>query len=925
MRRSFLLTAVAVVFFAGLIWLLMRQDHVLKTGTGCMDYLHFNRADAVQAKVIMDSWRGEQVKTNAVKWIVRLDYLLIIVYVSYLYWALVRRKKTVRQVPDQRWQVGWLTAAIVCILAGAVLDVIQDTIIYIYVSVPKGRVHSLEILTWCKWRALLTGVLILIGSWIPLGWVRKIPIRPFFEYLRAVLKSIWLFFPSLLFLLLTIVAFWKQSQGKDIVVAFTEADRSGFRLVFFLVIAFWVYISWYSSRVIAEIKVKDERIKERFLYNYPRLAGNACLLVAELALLQAPILEHPLCPGLATGILAVALIGLYLADRWIGRQMKKLADALGKGAGWLFIVFVAILPGGKFIPFSHVGYIYGLLAMLLLLHFLYLFYVNLRRDRLPANQKTYLTIKQASGFSQTILAFFCIPNEEISYVRWLIRISLLAIGVDIIAILNLPIARGIGPFSLVILAFAVLLAFGNVITALSVRLRLNIHFLLFLMALLLGLPERHNVKQLELTQKHNGYSHRPSLRQYLKTWLQRVPDSASSYDMYLVLANGGASRSGYWTASVLGRLEDTSRLRCPQDPFSRHLFCLSGTSGGGVGVATFFALLNDHRKPTDSSYCESAQVFLQQDYFSYTLARMLGPDFFNYIFHLTSSKDRGRALEEAFEEYSDTVHYQPEFNQAFSEFPAMNADSNKVLLPILFVNTTQMQDGTPGVVTNLRLDTTYFNQRIDVMDLLDSTRDISMASGAILGARFPYLSPAGRIGNHYFVDGGYFDNSGAGVVQELLRGMLTIAWDDSLRGDTWIYRRVKRLHIKVLHIVNSPVNGTDTLHAVAPIKNDLLSPILTIVGAYDMQTTVNDDRLYHYINDIDKYFGIRAEHRLISLYKDSSESKIKEDPYSMNWFISDTTRHRIDERLAHQPMIDTILRQSGFFPCINEGKNVSRY
>jgi hypothetical protein len=552
---------------------------------------------------------------------------------------------------------------------------------------------------------------------------------------------------------------------------------------------------------------------------------------------------------------------------------------------------------------------------LLLLHFLYLFYINLRRDLLPAN-KTYIAMKAASGFSQTILAFFCIPNEEISYVRWLIRISLLAVGIDIVAILCLPIARHIGPFSLVILAFAVLLAFGNVITALSVRLRLNIHFLLFLMALLLGLPERHNVQQLQLTQTQNGYGHRPSLEQYLRAWLQRVPDSASSYDMYLVLANGGASRSGYWTASVLGRLEDTSRKLCPQDPFSRHLFCLSGTSGGGVGVATFFALLNDHRKPNDSSYRQSSQAFLQQDYFSYTLARMLGPDYFNYIFHLTTSKDRGRALEEAFEDYADTLeHYRPGFNRPFSEFPAMNADNSKVLLPILFVNTTQMQDGTPGVVTNLRLDTTYFNQRIDVMGLLAPDKDISMASGAILGARFPYLSPAGRIGNHYFVDGGYFDNSGAGVVQELLRGMMTIAWDDSARGDPWIYNRVKRLHIKVLHIVNSPVNGTDTLKAVAPIKNDLLSPILTIVGAYNMQTTVNDARLYHFIDDIDKYLRIRAEHRLISLYKDSSETKTKEDPYSMNWFISDTTRHRIDERLAHQPMIDTILKQSGFFPC----------
>ena len=80
-----------------------------------------------------------------------------------------------------------------------------------------------------------------------------------------------------------------------------------------------------------------------------------------------------------------------------------------------------------------------------------------------------------------------------------------------------------------------------------------------------------------------------------------------------------------------------------------------------------------------------------------------------------------------------------------------------------------MQDGNPGVVTNLTLDSATFNNRVDVIKLLDKKVDITLTSASILGARFPYLSPAGRIGRNYFVDGGYFDNSGAGVVQEMIR------------------------------------------------------------------------------------------------------------------------------------------------------------
>ena len=75
-----------------------------------------------------------------------------------------------------------------------------------------------------------------------------------------------------------------------------------------------------------------------------------------------------------------------------------------------------------------------------------------------------------------------------------------------------------------------------------------------------------------------------------------------------------------------------------------------------------------------------------------------------------------------------------------------------------------MQDGRPGVVSTMKLDYNIFGRRLDVLDSLRPGEDVHLSSMVILGARFPYVSPAGRIRNNYFVDGGYFDNSGAGVV-----------------------------------------------------------------------------------------------------------------------------------------------------------------
>ena len=210
----------------------------------------------------------------------------------------------------------------------------------------------------------------------------------------------------------------------------------------------------------------------------------------------------------------------------------------------------------------------------------------------------------------------------------------------------------------------------------------------------------------------------------------------------------------------------------------------------------------------------------------------------------------------SFEESSritDDSTYQVPFYDTLSQFPAMK--DGKIYLPILFVNTTRMQDGNPGIVTNLKPDSGIYNERIDVLNLLRSNKDISLTSGAILGARFPYLSPAGRIANSYFVDGGYFDNSGAGVIQETIRGILNIEKEDSMANGS-LYPQIKKLRFMVLHIVNSPVEeDSSSIVKVPPIKNDLLSPILTIEGAYDMQTTVNDFRLISYISDIDKFGG----------------------------------------------------------------------
>ena len=185
---------------------------------------------------------------------------------------------------------------------------------------------------------------------------------------------------------------------------------------------------------------------------------------------------------------------------------------------------------------------------------------------------------------------------------------------------------------------------------------------------------------------------------------------------------------------------------------------------------------------------------------------------------------------------------------------------------------------------------------------------MKLSTAVVMGARFPYLSPAGRIDSSYYVDGGYFDNSGAGVVQEMIRAIIKIS---DTTSNSLLLQRMKKIKIVVLHITNSP-QGNIQLKPVTPFKNDLSSPLLTILGAYDMQTTVNDMRLKTFALDVnqrpDSVAINKAVYYPIHLYSDPTEKgDISQGPFAMNWFISDSVRNGMDLRLKNQPKLNRML------------------
>ena len=665
------------------------------------------------------------------------------------------------------------------------------------------------------------------------------------------------------------------------------------------------------------------QIPQGWLKRFPRLIGFSCLLVIELAVLQLNIYHAPeLSMGVAKLIFVVLFFGYLFSNN---RLDLFFANNQKITALIFYILFVLFAAGIIVLILMPQRSLVQLIFIMIILLIEFVFYIHLR------GMKDVDDNDVGKGYPEFVRKINCklltrlhLPLNEFGYFTVFNIISLVGLIVYGATIISKTFSWTIGPFPFVILAFAVLTGIVNIIAAISIRTNVNFHLIIFLFAALIPSVETHYVRLFDLGKNLPPavFHQRQDIREYYTRWLNDSArmssiDADSVYDVYFVLANGGASRSGYWTASVLGTLNDTTH-----GDFSKHLFCLSGASGGSLGNATFFSLLHEKNLQPDNLLMDTAaRSFLKIDFLTYTLARMLGPDYAKLILHTNIFGDRAAALEEIVEKGSTKSKYplKPDFSEPFSTLVTRKGVSSA--LPVICINVTRMQDGNPGVVSNIIIDSSNFNDRVDVLNLLQPGKDIHLSTGVLLGARFPYLSPAGRIDKvypkdetynkikdsivpNYFVDGGYFDNSGAGVVQEMIRVMLNINKDSA---NTSFGTRAAKLRFVVLHITNSPL-GESALTKVSPLANDLAAPLLTLGGAFDKQTTVNDSRLVNLLADIDSSKGVYYP---ISLYKDKKENPYNEpeEPYAMNWFISEHTIQRMNVRLHHQPYLDSLIHK----------------
>ena len=352
-------------------------------------------------------------------------------------------------------------------------------------------------------------------------------------------------------------------------------------------------------------------------------------------------------------------------------------------------------------------------------------------------------------------------------------------------------ARWLGMGSILFLAAASWVAFGSFFVFLGSRWQFPVITVFVLLALLFSLwNDNHFIR---IVPRQNVK--RADVLGSFQTWydlVERKYDAGTMHPLYIVATEGGGIRAAYWTAIVLGALQDSN------PNFAPHLFAISGVSGGSLGAVVFDALLAEPAR--GSTFQENAHKILSQDFLSPALASMLYPDLVQrFIPFPIPYFDRGRSLEMGWEKaWRDTMG-----NDRFAgSFVDLWKPGLQEWMPALFLNGTSVEKGNRIITSNLRLTNNFLDADDAAQKLtgqrLDATKvacHIPLSTAAHMSARFTFVSPAGRFpdGSH-IVDGGYFENSAA-----------TTAYEIATRIKDWCaFKKIANVDVKVIMISNNP-------------------------------------------------------------------------------------------------------------------------
>jgi len=499
------------------------------------------------------------------------------------------------------------------------------------------------------------------------------------------------------------------------------------------------------------------------------------------------------------------------------------------------------------------------------------------------------------------------------------------------------VPRFIGAAPIILLAFSSWILFGSLVLVLFPKAKGWPSFALLplFLALISGGVDNHELRRMEAGTANPRAD---SIEQAAAQWIgaheadmQMAQNrGVKSYPVYIAAAEGGGLRAGYWTASVLGELEDATDGR-----FSRHLFAISGVSGGSLGGAAFVAELAgdkvqcDRAQPAGARNC--ARALLASDFLSPVVSYLLFPDLVQRLLPVRiPALDRAKALELSWEESWKELHPHAGRNPFAAPYhDLIRSREDGKPLPRLFFNATRVETGNRVLVSPARFSRDEMPEVDDLLAVGGESWTLPLSSAVHLSARFTYVSPAARIcadGQPLcddddkvwgrVVDGGYHENSGAQSAEGVLRA-LRRAWRKFSQGRN----DLPALEPKAVIITNDggSTRVCDEARAAPPEHGltELLSPVRAL---WNSRTARGDQarraladaaagrRSERLLEDCGKD-GLRKNTHEFALARDASQSGSapKRQP-ALGWFLARGSVDYIHEALCRDVHREAVMR-----------------
>lgn len=764
------------------------------------------------------------------------------------------------------------------------------------------------------------------------------------KYLSIFLKSVWLNIGGILSVVAIYYLLIVIDQGIDVVIQSGENLSPAICTIAGCVL--WAVILWYSGRMLSYIKQQkrydknpvdmdtvDAKQKAQIMFttrlqkHMPRLIAFNCFVCLQAAIISLPTATPTLDGWLLLVFIMVHNVFYFL----LNASVKAGAPRWKRIVAVTFMVFYSILIITFIMKWAvgdvaggtnrHIFWLFCYMLIFFLLECIAVVFFIKRRERI--DREKAIDDSFPDNRITRIMNFLKIREDFIGAEQWGFKFftafAIVAAVMYFFGIFSILFSCFMGALAFALLAMGIIIGLSNIITMINIRTRVNFFLFIYIWAFCVGsVKDPYNVRTVKAKEDFSYAAIRPSTDKYLNDWFykrMKLMENSDVYknnpdkkfDVYIVLSDGGASRAGQWSSSVLCDLQDKSVAADPQNTFKDHLLCLAGASGGTIGNTAFYSLLKANEEHPVQDFRKHSDSFFRKDFLTFTLGRMLGPDIFQYIIPFCFD-NRADALERGFSESPAEGDVSQKIDTLIPHF--YNRPLSKVYdysgsLPLLFINVTQVDNSYPGVISPIipkREKQKWY--RTDVLELVDSLKkkdaktDIRYSTAAALSSRFPFVSPAGKIHDRYFVDGGYYDNSGAGTTLEFLQQLRVYL---ASKKGTPAY---DRFTYHILHLTNSDTKKKPS-GRIHPLTNDLATPLLTVLKTSDTGTGFGNDVLKEYFREnfnrdtVTSYINY-------SLYKTKFKKGEKEDmAFPMSWVISEYHLQRMVDTLKREHRINS--------------------